>query len=619
MNATSRRRSSLRAGLLFALVLWGRSAIASAGDERPNILWIVGEDASPHLGCYGETAVRTPHLDTLARNGVRFANAFVTCPVCSPSRTAMVTGTYQTSLGAHNHRSQRASPQGGSTAFHDSYRLPAGVKLVPQLFKEAGYFTSLGSWPPGKGLGKTDYNFIWDESVYDAADWRESPKGKPFFAQVLLRGGKNRGAKRHGIDPAKVTLPPYYPDHPVLRADWADYLNSWMEMDDEVGAILAALEEAGAAERTIVFFWTDHGVSHLRGKQFLYDEGIRVPLIVRFPGKRYHGTVRQDLVLQIDVAATSLAFTGTTVPPQCQGLDLFASDYRPRDMVFAARDRCDETVDLLRCVRTRRYKYIRNFLPHVPHAQPNQYKDGKLIVQTMRELHAAGKLDELQARPFARRRPAEELYDLEKDPFETQNLAATAEAVETLPGLREALDDWMARTRDLGLIPEPILEELGRERGSKHLVLAGDEGGRLAREIIALFDAQRRGDEEKLRAALRSPDASLRYWGATALGGSGELAAVGEIEPLLDDRSAAVRVAAALALSQLGVRGRPVDLLARELTDENVVVGLYAARALEEIGAEAGAAREAIARARTSPYEFTRRVAERLTRQFAGD
>jgi len=216
--------------LLSGMLVW--PPIGTAAPPRPNIVWIVGEDASAHLSCYGETTIRTPHLDGLAKDGLRFVNAFVTNPVCSPSRSAMVTGMYQTTLGAHNHRSQnRSSKARGNTAYYDSYRLPAVIRPVPRIFREAGYYCTLGSGPALQRPGKTDYNFISEARLYDGADWRQGPPDKPFFAQITLRGGKNRRAKQHGTDPAKVKLPPYYPDHPVLRRDWADYHNLWVQMD----------------------------------------------------------------------------------------------------------------------------------------------------------------------------------------------------------------------------------------------------------------------------------------------------------------------------------------------------------------------------------------------------
>lgn len=589
--------------------------------QRPNIVWIVAEDASPHIGCYGETTIETPHLDRMAAEGVRFTRAFVTCPVCSPSRSAMVSGMYQTTLGAHNHRSQRIDGRWrGAPELAASYALPESIRLVPQIFSEAGYYVVNG------GRGKTDYNFTSPDDLYDGADWTQRADGQPFFAQFQLRGGKNRGARVDTpVAPADVRLPPYYPDHPVLRADWARYLNSWIAADNEVGEIISQLEHEGELENTVVFFWTDHGISHARGKQFLYEEGIRVPLLVRFPDGHLAQTDRDDLVLQIDVAATSLDLCGLEIPDFMQGRSLFADDYRARRHLFAARDRCDETVEIIRCVRTPRFKYIRNFLPHVSHMQPNQYKDGKDIIQTMRALHAAGELTELQARIFQPTRPPEELYDLEHDPHETVNLLTSTmddqrAYRDTANSLRLALYQWMIDSGDVGLIPEPVLDDLGSEAGSKCLVRDPDQDVRLMWTIIETIEAGERSDEGALIAALSHGHAAVRWWAATGLGNSqnrGVRVQRDALMPLLRDESAGVRVAAAQALCQLGDPEQGLPVLRQELEGGNDAAGMYAIRGLEMLGETARPARPSVEAAVDSPYEFTRRIATRFARALA--
>ncbi|MEX0641379.1 MAG: sulfatase [Pirellulales bacterium] len=349
--------------LIIAVTIYCAVALAAsdgASADRPNIVWIIAEDASPHIGCYGETTIRTPHLDQLAKEGVKFTHAFVTSPVCSPSRSAMVSGMYPTTLGAHNHRSQVTTDKGkGNRLYYDSFRLPETIQLIPELLAQAGYFVVNGG--AGKDdYDKEDYNFVHDK-LYRGKHWTDRAEGQPFFAQIQLHGGKNRGVKvANPVSPAAVTLPPYYADDPVLRTDWAQYLNSWIASDNDVGTIIDQLRDEGVLDNTVVFFWTDHGISHLRGKQFLYDEGIHVPLIVRFPRGERAGTLRDDLVMQIDVAATSLDLAGIPIPQYVQGKSIFSPDYRPREEVFSARDRCDETVDTIRSVRTPKFKYILN-------------------------------------------------------------------------------------------------------------------------------------------------------------------------------------------------------------------------------------------------------------------
>ena len=447
--------------LILAALFVAAPAAAAGPAKRPNIVWIFVDDMSANFSCYGEKLISTPIVDKLAAEGVKFTNAFVTAPVCSPCRSALITGCFQTSIGAHHHRSGRGT---------EKITLPAGVVPVPKLFKDAGYYTCIGG-PLVKNknkIAKTDYNFEWDENIYDSNDWAGRKPGQPFFVQVQLHGGKYRGQKPNPnfearanrelgsrTKPADVQLPPYYPRDPVLLKDWADYLDCCRITDAEVGAVVERLKQEGIFDETVVMFMTDHGISHARGKQFLYDEGMHVPFVARGPGLPA-GTVRDDLIEHIDMTASSLALAGIPVPDWMQGRDLFAKNYQLRDAVFAARDRCDETIDHIRGVRTRNYKYIRNYLPERPLLQPCQYKDDKAIIQRLRELHAAGQLNALQEKLlFSPRRPREELYDLRADPRETNNLAGDANSSGELAAMRERLAQWEARTGDKGREPEP--------------------------------------------------------------------------------------------------------------------------------------------------------------------
>ena len=322
----------VRAAATVALGFSLGGAVFGADKGLPNILWIVVDDMSCDFGYQGQTLVDTPHVDRLAQEGVVFRNAYVTAAVCSSSRTAMITGMYQTSIGAHNHPSGRGVIK---------QYLPEPVRMVPELLKEAGYYLS-NTNIRFKGFGKSDYDFVWDQKgLYDAPDWSGRKPGQPFFAQVQLFGGKYRNIPRqyarvekeldHLVTPDQVSVPPYYPDDPVFRRDWAEYLNSVQYTDWEVGRILQRLKEDKVLDNTIIFFMTDHGISQARGKQFLYEEGIKIPFVVWAPGRIQSGSTRDELIEHIDMAATSLYFAGIDLPEYMHARPLFGPQAQPRD------------------------------------------------------------------------------------------------------------------------------------------------------------------------------------------------------------------------------------------------------------------------------------------------
>jgi N-sulfoglucosamine sulfohydrolase len=435
----------------------------ASAPARPNILWLIAEDLSPDLGCYGNRAVQTPNLDRLAREGMRFTNAFVTGPVCSASRSAIATGMYQTTIGAHNHRSHR----------DDGYRLPQGVEPFTRYLQRAGYHTSnvINAAPGVRGTGKTDFNFV-TEDIFDGKDWAERRKGQPFYAQVNFSETHRpfRRCPERPVDPARVEVPPCYPDHPWVRKDWAMYLETLQNLDAKVGKVLARLEQEGLAEDTIVFFFGDHGRPMPRDKQFLYDGGIRIPLLIRIPEKYrpagyQPGGVSDALVSAIDITATTLRLAGVEPPTHMEGRPFFGPGVQPREFIIAARDRCDETVDRIRCVRTRRFKYIRNFFPERPYTQQNVYKDVNYVtLAVMRQLQEAGKLSGPPSAFLAPRRPPEELYDLAADPHETRNLADDPKYRRTLEEMRAILDRWIRETGDQGQHPEDRVMPWDRDR-----------------------------------------------------------------------------------------------------------------------------------------------------------
>lgn len=420
-----------------------------AGQKRPNILWLISEDTSPDLGCYGNKLVKTPNLDKMAAEGAMFTNAFATGPVCSASRSGFMTGMYQTSIDAHNHRSHR----------DDGYTLPAPVEVITEYFRKAGYFTCNCAGLNYKKAGKTDWNFKPKRDPFDGTDWSQRKPDQPFFAQMnfsLTHRAFQRDEKRP-IDPDKVELPPYYPDHPLTRRDWADYLESLQVLDTQIATALAWLEKEGLAKDTLVMYFGDHGRPHVRGKQWLYEGGIRIPMILRWPGHIKAGTVIDDLVSTVDFAPTFLTFAGIEPPKHLQGQAYPGRAGKQRKYIFAARDRCDETVDRIRCVRSKRYKYIHNYYPDRPYTQFNAYKKQQYPVLTlMQVLHKQGKLTDAQARFMAPTRPKEELYDLKNDPHELHNLAYDPKLQRVLREHRKQLETWIETTDDLGRETEPV-------------------------------------------------------------------------------------------------------------------------------------------------------------------
>lgn len=440
----------------------------AATAERPNILWLIAEDFGPQLGCYGTDQVWTPHLDQLASEGVRYTRAYTTAPVCSASRSAFMTGMYQTTIGAHNHRSHR----------DDGYQLPEGVRVLTDWMRDAGYFTAnIRQLPPSlgfNGTGKTDWNFTYEGKPFDSDTWDELKSHQPFYAQVNFQETHRKFHAPQKADPAQVAIPPYYPDHPVTRQDWAAYLDAASELDRKVGLVLKQLADDGLSDNTIIVFFGDHGQSHVRGKQFCYEEGLHIPLIIRWPKAVLNpsqvaaGKVDDRLIEAIDFAPTTLDIAGAKKPARMQGR-IFLGDRAepPRQFAFGARDRCDETVFRFRTVRDDRYRYIRNFTPDRPFLQTNDYKERSYPVwNLLKELDAQGKLTPEQKFLTAPTMPSEELYDLESDPYEIHNLAtsASAEHQAALKRLRGVLEEWIDRTDDQGRTFEP--PEVAAAKGS---------------------------------------------------------------------------------------------------------------------------------------------------------
>ncbi len=450
---------------LFVLATFAIStASVSAAEERPNVLWIYLEDVSGWFSCYGDEVIETPHIDSLVEQGTKFTRFYTPAGVCSATRSAIVTGMMQTSIGAHQHRSCR--PSFRRIDFGDDYvknELPKYATPLPIRFRQAGY------WTFNEG-GKDDYNFEFSEDeFYDVCTggpWgparflageclKGRKKDQPFFGQLQLGGGKLGKRASKQIDPADVPVPPYYPDVPIVREEIAHHYDCLLKTDEQVGQILTFLDAHDLRDNTLIFLFSDHGMKLHRHKQFLYEGGIHMPLIVAGPGIPA-GKVRDDLVSGIDISAASLAAADIKIPQKLEGRDFLAKNYQPREYIVAARDRCDYTIEQIRAVVTPRYKYLRNYLTDRPYMQPS-YKDGWEVSKKFRELMANGEMNEAQLVFFSNDRVPEELYDLENDPHELHNLADDPKFAEELAAHRQLLSGWIAETGDQGQQPESDL------------------------------------------------------------------------------------------------------------------------------------------------------------------
>ena len=560
---------------------------------RPNILWITCEDTSPYLGCWGDPYAITPNLDRFAGQAIRYTNAYSTAPVCSPARSCLITGVYATSLGTQNLRSD--------------IRIPRPIEPFPKLLRATGYYCSNNF--------KEDYNFkdptIWDDSSQNA-HWRNRAASQPFFSVFNLtctHQGQANGSdeefsqkytsklkpeERH--DPKVLAPPPFYPDTPMVRKIWARYYDLITTMDQQVGDLLQQLEADGLAQSTIVFFFPDHGLGLPRFKRTLYDTGLRVPLMIRVPARYQHlapyaaGGRTDQLVSFVDFAPTVLSLAGLATPPHMQGQPFLGqTPAAPREYIFATHSRVDEAYDMSRCVRDRRYKYIRNFMPHLPYIQPSDYCDQAEIMQELRRVAKEGGLAGIEKLLWEPTKPVEELYDTLTDPNEVKNLAGAPAQEQTLSRLRKQLWDWMAQTKDTELLPEAEMHI--RSAGSTPYEMARDPRKYAQARILATAELVGEGPRilPALADLLQDEDNAVRYWAAVGLDALGSEAApaADALNKALDDPSPNVRFTAAGVLCRLGSCDRALGVLAQGLLDPREVVVLHAARTLQMLGDKA--------------------------------
>ncbi|MGB2822406.1 MAG: sulfatase, partial [Phycisphaerae bacterium] len=489
---------------------------------RPNILWITCEDISANLGCYGDGYARTPNLDAFAARSVRYTNAFGITGVCAPNRSCLVTGVYPSSLGSHDMRS--------------TTRLPDGIKCFPEYLRAAGYYCTNSS--------KTDYNFPTPKTAWDECSrkghWRARKQGQPFFSvfnYTLTHESRIRQPdksfsratarltpqQRH--DPAKVPVPPFHPDTPEVRKDWARYHDLITALDYHVADRLKELEADGLAEDTIVFFFSDHGAGMPGCKKWVWQSGLHVPLIVHFPEKHRKwapaaaGKTCERLVSFVDFAATVLSLAGVKVPAHMQGTAFLGERAGPpRSYVHAIRDGMAERYDTVRVVRNRQHQYIRNFMPHLSWSQHVSYTEEMPTMKAWRRLAEEGKLTGLAGRYFQPVKPVEELYDTAADPHQVRNLAGQAKYRPVLERFRGELAAWMKRTGDLGLLP--AYEMHRRAAGSTPWEIRSQPQKNPLEALLAAADLANAMDPAKrteLVDLLGAHDPAVRWWGAVGL------------------------------------------------------------------------------------------------------
>ena len=590
-----------RVFVLLMLVV-GRSAAA----DRPNILWITVEDMSPTLGCYGDSFANTPHLDAFAKQAVRYTHAFAVSPVCSPSRSCLITGVHPVTLGTLQMRS--------------GLPLPSEVRGFPSYLREVGYFCTNNV--------KTDYNTgdaarlieeSWDESSAKA-HWRHEKRkeGQPFFAifndmsshqsrttvwphEVFVREVQSKLSKSEIHDPAKVSLPPYYPDTPVIRKEWARMYDCVTVMDKNTGRLLTELEEDGLAEDTIVFFYSDHGTGMPRGKRMLYDSGMQVALMVRFPKKYRHlapsapGTVNEELVSFVDFPSTALHLAGLERPVYLQGRNFLGADVdAPREFVYGCRDRVDEVYEFSRSVRSKRFLYIRNYHSYLSHNQPSVFPDLGAIRREITRLagDSSVSLSAAQRDYAGPRKLSEALYDCEADPHNLQNLIAPKMSPAVAAELKKHREAFVAerkRLLDPGPIPESEMWKWIRsERKPLRDILLGKSNHQPDLDAAwAAADLVDRGSEQQLLTLLKSTDPSERYWGIIGLR-SRDYEGKEKVVDFLDDIAPSVRIETADWLAR-DEKHRQAALarLKSELGHNDWWVALRACRAIELLGMEA--------------------------------
>jgi len=565
-------------GLTF---LFSCSGIKKSGLPPPNILWITAEDIGPWLSCYGDANATTPNLDRLASEGVLYQNAFANAPVCAPARSTIITGMYPPGLGTQHMRSTN--------------EVPDFVRLYPGYLRDAGYYCTNNR--------KKDYNLVekteeWNESS-GKAHYKNRAPGQPFFAifnfTVCHESCIHKTMEKLVHDPASMEIPPYHPDVPEIRHDWAQHYDKITQMDTLAGNILDELEESGLADSTIIIFYGDHGGIIGRSKRFMYQTGLRVPMIVSVPDLYKHlapgkkGSASRRMVSFIDLAPTLLNLAGIPIPEYMQG-DAFLGPDQPEASTYTHtfRGRMDERYDFCRGTFNKDFHYIINYMPHRKYAQHVEYLWRAPSMRAWEKAYLNGECNQEQKR-FFETKPFEELYDRATDPWEVNNLADDPSYADVLAELREATLDWQLSIRDAGFIPEGLLKKINTD-GKIYDYTRTDVYP--LEYILETANMAGSGDPvniPELKARLMDANSVVVYWAATAgiIMGDQAREMIPELEKALKNELPEVRIAAAEALFGLGRQDTALEVFKESLFLETPESVLFTINALQELGPDA--------------------------------
>lgn len=572
--------------LLGGILLWFSCTTISEELPPPNILWISHEDLSPIYGCYGDDYARTPNIDRLATKSTRFNKAYSNAPICAPARSTLITGMYSTSLGTQHLRSE--------------IPVPEELKILPEVLRETGYYTTNNV--------KTDYNFShegrWDESN-NTAHWRNRPNGKPFFSvfnfMITHEGPTN--ALRHSdtemlevfSDPATAKLPPYLPDSPRMREIWAHMYDLLAVFDLGVGKLLAELEEDGLLENTIVFVFSDHGHGLPGHKRWLNNAGLQIPFILHIPDKYKHlapnlkvGETDQ-LVAFVDFAPTVIKLTGANVPDLMEGSDFLGSETEPKEYVFGYRDRADDCYEVSRSVSDGRYTYIRHFMPQLPYYQEAVIFNKGGSYEEINRLQQLGQLPHAVLR-MKREKPVEELFDLQEDPFEQENLIGKTEHAQRVDQFREKVTSWMVKHRDTGIITEGEMMLGSLSEGKSVYEYARSFSEETYQEMVNVADLVGKiQDPSQLIPYFESTENAVRFWAVVAADAyQGDSSPFWpHVKKLLDDASLPVAIKAAEVLVKKTNDQQALKFLEKMLREPYEPLVLQAAISVRQLGDKA--------------------------------